>query len=220
MFDLNILEFYKSLQLKVKLPKGVSFMNPYLDTKTFETTTLFYQKFYHDNEERKIIFGINPGRFGGGVTGIPFTDPINLERFCGIENHFDKKPELSSSFIYQMIDTYGGVEMFYKSVYFSALSPLGFVREKKNLNYYDVPQLNKAVEPFMLECLRKQLNFNISKQKAYCLGEGENYRYLNGLNEKYNFFKEITPLPHPRFIMQYKRKHLMGFIDKYVGALK
>jgi hypothetical protein len=40
----------------------------------------FYQKYYADNKKRSLIIGINPGRFGAGVTGIPFTDPIRLKR--------------------------------------------------------------------------------------------------------------------------------------------
>ncbi len=39
---------------------------------------------------RYLILGINPGRFGGGITGIPFTDPIRLQNICGIENDFQK----------------------------------------------------------------------------------------------------------------------------------
>ena len=64
---------------------------------------LFYRKFYNDTHRRIFIFGINPGRFGGGVTGIPFTDPIRLENECGIKNDFRKIAELSSSFVYQVV---------------------------------------------------------------------------------------------------------------------
>jgi hypothetical protein len=216
----QILEFYQSLSLKAKLPKGVGFMNPYQDEKTFKVTTLFYRKYYHDTAARKIILGINPGRLGGGITGIPFTDPINLEKFCGIENDFQKKPELSSTFIYQMIGGFGGPEKFYGSYYFSALSPLGFVKEDKNLNYYDIPELQTAVEPFIIACIQKQLSFNINRDHAYCLGEGENYKYLLKLNQQHHFFSEITPLPHPRFILQYKRKKLNEYIDRYLSTIQ
>ena len=79
----------------------------------------FYEKYYNDNNERYAFFGINPGRFGGGVTGIPFTDPIRLEKICGIPNDFEKKQELSSVFIYDMIDAFGGAAKFYKRFYIS-----------------------------------------------------------------------------------------------------
>src|SRR5947207_170530 len=113
----QILNFYKSLELKARLPKGVSYMNPYINPATFETTSAFYKKFYNEDRKRKIILGINPGRFGGGITGIPFTDPINLEKYCGIKNGFQKKPELSSTFIYQLIESYGGAKEFYRDIY-------------------------------------------------------------------------------------------------------
>ena len=89
----------------------------------------FYTKYYSDNNKRILLLGINPGRFGGGVTGIPFTDPVRLEKVCGIKNDFQKKQELSSVFIYEMIEAYGGAEKFYKQFYISAVSPLGFVKQ-------------------------------------------------------------------------------------------
>lgn len=216
----DILSFYNSLTLKAKLPRGVSYLNPYQDPKAFEVTTTFYRKFYNDDKPRKIVLGINPGRFGGGITGIPFTDPVNLEVFCGINNDFAKKTELSSGFIYRMIEAYGGAASFYQDIYISALSPLGFVKDAKNLNYYDIPKLAAAAEPFMIECLQRQAAFNIDRHKAFCLGEGDNFRYLTKLNQRHNFFQAIVPLPHPRFIMQYKRRHLQEYIDRYISALK
>ena len=218
-FSDNVLEFYRTLHLNRRLPAGVSFMNPFRDEKAFDVTRKFYTKFYNDTNTRKFIIGINPGRFGGGITGIPFTDPINLEVHCGIPNDFQKKPELSSTFIYMMINAYGGTTRFYNDFFITALSPLGFVKDGKNLNYYDLPKLKAAVEPFVIDCLEKQLTLNVSRDRVYCLGEGENYRYLTGLNQRHKFFREVIPMPHPRFIMQYKRKSLQQYIDRYVEAL-
>src|SRR5690242_4013145 len=89
-----ILEFYQKLSLKFPLPAGVEVMNPFADKDSWPITSLFYNKFYNDTSRRVFIFGINPGRFGGGITGIPFTDPIRLETVCGISNSFQKKAEL------------------------------------------------------------------------------------------------------------------------------
>ncbi|MFI5224347.1 MAG: DUF4918 domain-containing protein, partial [Nitrospirales bacterium] len=66
-----------------------------------------------------LILGINPGRLGAGLTGIPFTDPLKLQNICGIENTLPKKAELSADFIYTMISAFGGPEAFYKKFYFS-----------------------------------------------------------------------------------------------------
>jgi hypothetical protein len=215
----KILDFLRGLTISAKLPKGVEYMNPYRDPKAFAACSSFYNKYYNDSHQRKIILGINPGRFGGGITGVPFTDPVKLETWCGISNEFAKKAELSADFIYAMIDAYGGTEKFYRDYYISALSPLGFTKDGKNLNYYDQHDLREAVEPFMIDCLQKQLDFGIERGTAFCLGEGENYKYLSRYNARFELFSEIKALPHPRFIMQYKRKRVQDYINLYLDNL-
>ncbi|GHM98523.1 DUF4918 domain-containing protein [Cytophagales bacterium WSM2-2] len=214
----KILAFQSALKLEANLPKHVEVMNPYQDKIAAALCEQFYKKFYSDDEERTVILGINPGRFGGGITGIPFTDPVKLEEL-GFENDLQKKRELSADFIYQMIDACGGPEKFYRRFYFSAISPLGFIKNGKNLNYYDVIGLPEVLEPFMIECLNEQLGWGLNKKICYCLGEGDNYKFLKKLNERYNFFEEIVPLPHPRFIMQYRRKKLPDYISHYKEKL-
>ncbi len=218
-FSKHILSFYKSLAIKAPLPKGVETLNPYHDANAFELCEKFYTRFYNDTAERTIIIGINPGRFGGGITGIPFTDPIRLEKSCGIANTLDKKPELSSDFIYRMVEAYGGVNEFYSKFFFSAVSPLGFTKDGKNLNYYDQKDLQEAVYDFIVQSLQQQLDFGINRKTAFCLGEGQNYKFLLQLNNKQRFFNEVIPLPHPRFIMQYRRKRLDEFIAHYISTL-
>lgn len=193
-------------------------MNPYQDKTAFKLSKQFYEKFYGDNDPRTLIFGINPGRFGGGITGVPFTDPVKLEKI-GIPNDLKKKVELSADYIYAMIEAYGGPEKFYHQFYITALSPLGFVKDGKNLNYYDIRELLQAVEPFMLQCIREQLDFGVNRARCYCLGEGKNFDYLSAINKKYNFFGEVIPLSHPRFIMQYKRKSVAVYIQDYLRKL-
>ena len=53
-----------------------------------KTIEAFFYKFYSDSNPRRMIFGINPGRFGAGTTGINFTAPKQLQEFCGIEPFF------------------------------------------------------------------------------------------------------------------------------------
>src|SRR5690606_3791757 len=100
----KILDFLSTLPDPGPLPKGVAVMNPFVDKKAFTLVRRFYTTFYNDNNPRTAILGINPGRFGGGITGIPFTDPIKLEKYCGIENDYEKRAELSADFIYRMIE--------------------------------------------------------------------------------------------------------------------
>lgn len=219
-FSKKVLAFYKSLTLDQKLPTKVQVMNPYQDTTTFKVCQQFYQKFYNDSNQRTLILGINPGRLGGGITGVPFTDPEKLERYCGIANNFTKKSELSADFIYRMIESYGGVEKFYGNYFIGAVCPLGFTKDGKNLNYYDQKDLQKAVYPFIVDTLTAQLTLGVNTKVCYCLGEGQNFKFLSSLNEKHKFFEKIIPLPHPRFIMQYRRKKLNNFIDLYQQKLK
>ena len=163
---------------------------------------------------------INPGRFGGGITGIPFTDPVRLKNICGIENTWPLKQELSSLFIYDVINTYGGAEKFYQDFYITAVSPLGFTKHGKNLNYYDDKELQNRIKDFVIDCMNRQLEFGINRKVAFCLGDGKNYKYLSGLNEEKKIFDKIVPLSHPRFIMQYKLKKKDEYILSYLEKLK
>jgi hypothetical protein len=215
----QVLAFYQSLKIKEKLPKGIEVLNPYQDPSAFKLCTQFYKKYYNDGNARTIIIGINPGRFGGGITGIPFTDPLKLEKICGIPNDLPKKPELSADFIHAMMLEFGGLEKFYKHFYFNSVSPLGFTYQTKNLNYYDTPALLKSLEKFILTSLQSQIGFGINRNVAFCLGEGENYKYLKKFNDREKFFESLVPLSHPRFIMQYKRKHVHEYISDYITKL-
>lgn len=219
-FSDNILSFFKSLELNIDLQDGVEIMNPFKDKVTMQVCTQFYTKYYNDNLKRRMIIGINPGRFGGGITGIPFTDPIRLKKECDIDNPWSPKQELSSLFVYDVVNAFGGAKKFYKFFYITAVSPLGFTRNGKNLNYYDDKNLQNNIKGFVVDCMNKQLEFGIDRTVAYCLGDGKNYRYLLKLNEEMKFFDKIIPLSHPRFIMQYKLKKKEEYIQSYLEKLK
>jgi hypothetical protein len=216
----KVLSFYKNLSIPEKLPKGVEVLNPYQDKQSFEFCTQFYKTFYNDKNERFAILGINPGRFGGGITGIPFTDPIKLEKLCGIKNDLPKKAELSADFIHLMIENYGGLRKFYSKYFFNSVSPLGFTMNSKNMNYYDTPALIKSLQKYIVQSLNQVLDLGVNREKAFCLGEGDNFKYLSKVNEKEKFFKEIVPLAHPRFIMQYRRKRVQEYVDDYLRKLE
>lgn len=216
----HILSFLKSLELNIDLPHDIEVMNPFKDKLTIEVCTAFYKKYYSDTFQRRMIIGINPGRFGAGITGVPFTDPIRLKKECGIDNHLQQKQELSSLFVYDVISAFGGPEKFYKNFYITAVSPLGFTKHGKNLNYYDDTNLQTNSKDFVVDCMNKQLKFGIDRQIAFCLGDGKNYKYLSKLNEEKIFFDKIIPLSHPRFIMQYKLKKKEEYIRMYIEKLK
>src|SRR5688500_1007729 len=82
----KVIAFNKNLDLKGPLPEGIRIMNPFRENEQIlPLSSAFYKKYYDDPRPRHIILGINPGRFGGGVTGVPFTDPKRLKKECGID---------------------------------------------------------------------------------------------------------------------------------------
>lgn len=121
--------------------------------------------------------------------------------------------------MYEMINAYGGPKIFYDHFYITAVSPLGFTRHNKNLNYYDDKILQESIKDFVIDCLKKQLKFGINRDVAYCLGDGKNYKYLSKVNDKMKFFDTIIPLSHPRFIMQYKLKKKDEYVNYYFKRL-
>ncbi|MEL6824116.1 MAG: uracil-DNA glycosylase family protein, partial [Calditrichota bacterium] len=130
----------------------------------------------------------------------------------------------SSVFVYEVVSAYGGAKKFYDDVYISSVCPLGFVIQddkgkEKNYNYYDSRELTEAVTPFVIQSIRKQLEFGIDTQICYCMGTGKNFKYLDKLNKQEKFFERVVPLEHPRFVMQYRNKRLAEYVDKYIRAL-
>lgn len=217
----QVIAFNEKLDFSGRLPEGLRIMNPFKeDVQIPLVSATFYRKYYNDLHQRRIIFGINPGRFGAGVTGVPFTDTKRLREICGIAYKGRETHEPSSVFVYEVIEVYGGPEKFYSDFYISAVSPLGFTKiengKERNYNYYDSAELTKAIYSFSVECIQKQLTFNIDTSVCYCFGTGKNEKFLRMINDKYRFFKEIVALEHPRFIMQYKSKSKQAYIDKYI----
>lgn len=224
-FSEKVISFYRVLGYEGPLPAGINMMNPFQENEAIDgVISEFYNRFYNDNNSRKLILGINPGRFGAGVTGIPFTDTIRLNEKCSIRFDRFRTYEPSSSFIYDMIEAYGGVEKFYSQFFVSAVCPLGFTRintkgKEVNCNYYDDPSLIKMIYRFITDSLEQQIQLGIDTSLCICLGTGKNDAFLRKLNAENHFFENIITLEHPRFIMQYRAKRKDEYIRKYVEAL-
>lgn len=220
----KIILFNKNLEYKGNLPDGIWIMNPFKENPNIlPISSEFYKKYYSDNNYRHLILGINPGRLGAGLTGIPFTDPKRLIEKCEIEYKDQMAHEPSSVFIYDMIDSFGGVDLFYKKFYINSICPLGFTalgknNKEVNYNYYDSKALTNSVKNFIIQSIKTQIDFGINTDICFCLGTSDNYRFLLELNNEKNFFKKIIPLDHPRYIMQYKSKLKLDYIDKYLKA--
>ena len=220
----KIISFNKNIVFNGRLPQNIGIMNPFKENKeALNISTKFYKKYYNDNNKRHLILGINPGRFGTGVTGVPFTDTKRLLNECGLEFSGKATHEPSATFIYEMINAYGGVKKFYSKFYIHSICPLGFTiindkGKKVNYNYYDSKDLTEMVYDFMIDNIKKQLSFGISRDICFCFGTGKNEKFLKKINDEFHFFKKIIALEHPRFIMQYKSKSKQIYIQKYLKA--
>ena len=221
----KVIRFNQQLEYTgATLPPGIRIMNPFREhPQTMGIAEQFYRKYYNDDAPRHIILGINPGRFGGGLTGIPFTDPKRLKSECHIDYEGKITHEPSSVFVYEVINAYGGPEAFYKKFYINSLFPLGFTTmdtkgKEKNYNYYDSRELINAVSSAIVENVQKQISLGVSTGLCFCFGTGKNETYLRKLNDEHGFFKKIVALEHPRFIMQYKALSKQFYIDKYLEA--
>lgn len=201
------------------LPQGIEYLNPYRSDEVMAWSTEFYTRFFNDPEERTLILGINPGRLGGGQTGIAFTDPVVLEEVCGIRNSLQKRRELSSSYIYEFIQLYGGPETFYRDFFISSVCPLGFVRDGKNLNFYDDKKLLSVVDEFVSSAYDAHSAMPFSRDYIVIIGK-ENTRYFERLNSHTGHFSNIVTLEHPRFILQYRRKKKDEYLKKWMDVMR
>ncbi|MEL6986978.1 MAG: uracil-DNA glycosylase family protein [Bacteroidota bacterium] len=217
-FGEKVVHFHFGLKPKTRLPGGAKWILPFNEKATQKSMHSFFSKFYNDQNSRIFLFGINPGRFGAGVTGVPFTDPIRLEQECKIKNDFHKRAELSSIFVYEVIKALGGANAFFQKYYITSCCPIGFTKDGKNYNYYDDKVLEKSVTPFIKKNIKTQLKFG-SHSTVFSMGQGKNYKFLKQLNDKHHFFKEVIPLPHPRWVMQYRLKYKEDYINEYVTKL-
>ncbi len=213
-FSKHVLDYHFSLAPQYKLPKDIEWLLPYSNPETQACMKSFYGEYYNDSNDRTFILGINPGRLGAGLTGVPFTDPVCLTDL-GIKNSFPQKHELSSIFIHEMIAVCGGHDKFFRRYYITSISPLGFVKNGKNYNYYDDAELSQIIRPFIIDSIETQLTFGYDRTNVYCLGQGKNFDYLNTLNSEYQWWDRVVPLPHPRWIMQYKLKRKEEFLAMY-----
>jgi hypothetical protein len=218
-FGSKVIEFYETLKAPRLQGLGVDALYPFRDPLVRQLVAAFYSRFFDDAKPRRYLIGINPGRFGGGTTGIPFTDPVSLAGQCGIANPLPKRRELSAIFIEALIDRFGGPEIFYRQYFITAASPIGFTRQGKNYNYYDSPELLQRLKPFISTTLREQIGFGARRDVAVVLGTGKNFAFLNKLNTELQFFEKLVVVDHPRFIMQYRRPQMRKYLDKYEREL-
>ena len=227
-FSDSVLEFNEWLaNISLKLFDNYTISNPFSGKNRVqikEITNAFYKKYYNDNNKRYLILGSSPARKGTATTGIPFEDASHLYKETGIMiDHFYINKS-SSDFLYDVMEQYGGCEKFYNDFFMSFVCPLGIVNinskgNEVNSNYYENKKLENFLYNFIVDSLKRQIAFGIETSICYCIGSGENFKFLTKINEQYKFFDKIIALEHPRFIMQYNLKDRNKYLNKYINAL-
>lgn len=206
------------------LPAGVTLLNPLKDAHGQEVEHIlhsFHERYFKDDDPRVLMLGINPGRFGAGLTGIAFTDPGDLREVLEIDHNLPStRPETSSQFFKRLVVHAGGPHAFYRKAYVHSVFPFGFTTtgrsgKEVNLNYYDRKDLEDAVRPHATQWLNGLVAAGCRKDIALCLGKGKNHRFLESLQ----LFDTVIPLEHPRFIMQYKAKQVDLYLNMYLERL-
>jgi len=221
----KIISYHQQLSCDVALPEEFAILDPFRENpETRQVMQQFYRKFYNDSYPRKFIIGINPGRFGAGITGIPFTDTKHLKSHCDIDFSGKDSHEPSAVFVYKMIEAYGGAAAFYRDIYIHSVFPLALIRQKAenrwvNCNYYDDKRLQTLLKPFMVTHLQEQLQWGLNRDVAFVLGK-KNAGFVAALNDEYGFFDRLEVLEHPRYIQQYKSKEAGAYAQKFVDLLK
>jgi Domain of unknown function (DUF4918) len=217
-FSTKAIKYFCNLKTPHIKSSGVGVINPYDKDDVKEIIKKFYTKYYDDDNERLFIVGINPGRFGGGLTGVAFTDPVALRENCKIENNLGDRKELSSKFVYAVARKVGGAEKFFSGVFLTALYPFAITHNGKNYNYYDERPLFDLLKNDIVENVQRQIKFGARRDFAILLGK-KNAEFFSIINEEYKFFKKIIVLEHPRYVMQYKLKKIDSYIKKYLAAI-
>lgn len=217
-FSNKAIKYFLSLSRPTSFLANIGIINPYESKYVQLSIEKFYKRFYNDNKKRIFMIGINPGRFGGGLTGIAFTDPVALRENCGIENNLGSRKELSSRFIYNVAERFGGVNKFFSRIFLTALYPFAIIKDGKNYNYYDDKLLRDNLTTKIIKTIKAQIEFGAKRDFAILLGK-RNAEYFNPINEEHKFFKRIFVLEHPRYIMQYKLKQSDAYIKKYIDTI-
>jgi hypothetical protein len=138
IIDLH-LDFFKKAETNVAISKffkeeKITILEGFHEN--VDLVRAFYQKYYSKPAARIVLCGINPGRKGAGKTGIPFIDFKGASRL--MPNVSENDWESSSQFVLAIIEKMG-IDNFFKKVYLTNLSWYGFKKERKNVNYYELP---------------------------------------------------------------------------------
>lgn len=219
-FGSRVEAFLTSVAIRERLPRGFEVLHPYTRDEVRKVVHEMCTRFYAVGQTRVAVWGINPGRFGAGITGLSFTDPHALKHVLGIASILEGRREISAEFIQGVIESYGGAERFFADVYLTALCPLGFVRNGVNINFYDDIKLQQRLTPGIVSWVKQQIGFGVRTDNTMVLGTGKLKQFFEKHVREQCGFQHVTYLEHPRYIMQYRRKERPKYVRLYVENLQ
>jgi hypothetical protein len=217
--DRSLSERLLNLDDAVSSSSCSSVLEPYAKRVDAPYFAQFSKEYYATPGRRTLVLGINPGRKGSGLTGVPFTDGQSLAADCGIDNEFEGARELTSQFLYQVVRAAGGVRRFYARLCLSGIYPNCLVADGRNTNYYDLLE-GAALKEFVAHSLAVHRELPNLSDHLVVIGQGRHLDLIQAANTQHGFFRTIGALPHPRFIMQYNRPRAEEYVAQYLSAFE
>ncbi|HZL11862.1 MAG TPA: uracil-DNA glycosylase family protein [Prolixibacteraceae bacterium] len=205
-------EFYETFKEKyseILKIKNVGILSEFLDNKN--NIIEFHKKYVQPNSPKIVMCGINPGRRGAGITGIPFIDTNSLSKM--LPDISNPKTEKSAKFFFSIIEEFG-INGFYRNVHVTNMSWFGFYELDKgtNINYNSLPT---EIQNDLIDKFVEEMDF-INPNVIIPIGDIVNWELLYNLKVKNRLNAEIGPrLYHPAYRLV-DRKTYIETLTKYL----
>ncbi len=204
-------EFYEIFNEKysdILRSNNIGILSEFLDNKN--NIIEFHKKYIQPNSPKIVMCGINPGRKGAGITGIPFIDTYSLSKM--LPDIINPKSEKSAKFFFSIIEEFG-IDKFYKNIHFTNMSWLGFYKLDNGINV-NYNSLSEEIQNYLIDKFVEEMDF-INPEVIIPIGDIVNWELLFNLKEKNRLKAEIGPrLYHPAYRLV-ERKTYIETLTKY-----
>lgn len=174
----------------------------------------YYDKYVDFDSDKIVLCGLNPGRFGAGLTGVPFIDFKSLSKM--LSNIKKDDGESSAQFFFELVKKFG-IEKFYKICYVTNISKFGYSKKSsaKNVNY---PKLPNSAQDWLFKRFIEEMN--LIKPKVIIPLSDDVAKTLKVLTQAQQLDYKIAPkLNHPAWVMTYKKKDKNLWLQKYYETI-
>lgn len=212
----NYFEFYEIFTEKYseKLKSmNIGILSEFLDNK--KNIIEFHKKYVQLNSPKIVMCGINPGRNGAGITGIPFIDTNSLSKM--LPDIANPKTEKSAKFFFSIIEEFG-IDEFYSNIHVTNMSWFGFYKldNGTNVNYNSLPE---EIQNFLIDKFVEEMNF-IKPDVIIPIGDIVNWELLYNLKKRDRINAEIAPrLYHPAYRLV-DRNTYIETLTQYLNKIK